>query len=216
MRRAILYTIHDDAGEGHGDAGIEFMGSLEFLIGFDRPPFGGFLFGNEGLDVAIGDTPVHGGAKIEDVGGWGERSAADLFGGDVVRGALDAGFNGTDGTGLAEVDDFGFVLLVDEDVVGFDIGVDVTNAVHGGESTSDLDEDVDEGGEVVGTLDVEGLAVEEFHEEIELGDFEHFPFADHADAFAEGGVVELGGDGEFLFGLLEEAVVVGGLSEDAF
>jgi len=46
--------------------------------------------------------------------------------------------------------------------------------------------------------------------------FEEAPFADHADAAAEGGVVKLGGDGIFLLGLFEEAVILGAFADDAF
>ncbi len=211
---AILDAIEDEAGEGHGDAGVDFMGGVQFAV-VDLAG-AGFFLGDEGGDVTVGDAPVEGGAEVEDIGGGGESTASNLLGGDVIGGALDALLDGADGTGLAEVDDFYSLAVVDEDVVGFDVGMDVALAVQGGEALGDLDEDFDEGVEGVGALGVEGGAVEEFHKEVEFGDAEHFAAFDEAEGFAEVGVIELGSDGEFLFGLFKKAVVFGGAADDAF
>jgi len=155
---AVLDAVFDDAGEGHGDARVDFVGFAELARFFFFAV--GFLFRDEGGDVVVRHAPVHGGAEVEDVGGGGQRAAGDLFRGDVIGGALNALFDGAGGTGLAEVDDFDGAVFVDEDVVGFDVGMDVAEAVHGREAAGDLEEDLNEGVEAAGAVDVQGCAVD--------------------------------------------------------
>lgn len=114
-------------------------------------------------------------AERVDIGGGGDRFAADLFGAGVFEGhgpegrALGGGVGGViggeDGSD-AEVEQFGCAVAGDEDVGGFEVAVDDESLVGVVDGVADLDEEFESvaGGKVSGkTVFINWLTRDVFH-----------------------------------------------------
>ena len=198
--------IHPEGDHGvvGGDAlVVEFEEAMEVV--------GGIPGWAEG-EVAAGEEVVGEGGDGEEVGGGGGGGAEAVFG----RGEVD----GSEGCGLAEgggnfghagdaatavVDDFDGAVLVEEDVVGFEVLVEgffaMKGADAGDELASDVDDAVDWRGGILGAPLGEGEALDEFHGVVEEaaggGAADRFDevraFGAEADPFFEGESFEVGG-----------------------
>jgi hypothetical protein len=163
-------TIDGESG-GPGDPrgeGLEADG-LSFQV-FEGDEGSGFVFegwstgegveesGAEGIDIA----PEILGFVVEFF--WGEivGCAPDFAGGEFA-------FFG--GGGETEVDDFGDLKVIEEDIAWFDIAMDETGLVSGAEALGDLDTDLEGLGfgdfGVLGNALIESALLDEFHGDVE-------------------------------------------------
>ena len=163
-----------------------------------------------------GDRPVEGGSEVVDIGFHIDRSAVDLFGGHVFGRALDAGFDGSEGAALAEVDEHGIAVCIDDDVIGFQVGMREALAVHMVDGLCDLREDIEDFDGMYRPILLEGLAWGEFHQQSHFDDIEQFADFLEGVNFTKIGVVGFRADVHFVGDLLEVAVVFVALTDDAF
>ena len=135
-------AIHDQPGDAQGYLRFQLARAGGWTGGFfDRQFDPVLLLGYQGGDIFAGEGPVHAGAEVEDIGGAAEGFALDLFGGDVIRGALNAGLDGADAAALAQVDDTNRAVFGDNDIVRLDVTMDKTVMVHAVKALGDHAED---------------------------------------------------------------------------
>jgi len=166
--------------------------------------------------MGTGERPVDGCAEVVDIGCGCDFASMDLFGGDVIDGALYSFLDGSDSAGLSEVDDFGHVVFGDDDVVGLHVGMDVPGVVHIEQCVGDLLKDFGGITEGCGGLFIQRPPIDEFHDEKEFGDSDEFSIFDDAFDVSQFGMFESGSDLKFDFGLIEEALIFFGAFFDVF
>ncbi len=236
--------------EGFGGDGVEIAfkialpgegGGLgrgrRFFLADGAEPFGGGVLGG-GVGAALGEEFEEDDAEGVDIGAGGDGVGGDLFGAGVAGGEEDLGGGGlgrgegvVEKFGDAEVEEFGFAALVDEDIGGFEVAMDDEVGVgegDGGAELAEQEEALPEEEVVLVAELVEGDAVDELHGEIglavggdaaieEAGDGRVFEagkdlaFAEEAEA---GGFGVEGAEEEFDGGFLLEAAFVAGGEED--
>ena len=163
-------TIDGESG-GPGDPrgeGLEADG-LSFQV-FESDEGSGFIF--EGWSTGEG---------VEECGAEGIDIAAEVLGfvveffwGEIVGGSPDFAarfFFFFGGDGETEVDDFGDLIVIEEDIAWFDIAMDESGLVSGAEALGDLDADLEGLGfgefGVLGDSLIESALLDEFHGDVE-------------------------------------------------
>ena len=134
----------------------------------------------------------------------------DLFGGDVIRRALDAFLDGANSTRLPEVDHPHHSAVAAQDVVGLNVAMGIPQRVHGSQPLGGLEERIDDLVDGAGAADFQRLAFDQFHQQKRFGDLYQQALVDlQFKRFAKIGVRELAADLELGLHLLDETQVFG-------
>ena len=205
----ILDAVHHEIRDTDGDLRFKLVWAWRGTgtrVSDQLDAFG--LFGNEGRHVLAAEGPVDAGAQVEDVGGPDQWFAFDLFGSNVVGGALDARFDGSQPATLSQVDDANRAVFGNNDVGGFDVAMEIALVVHGVESSGDHAKDQHEIKETSGGGLFEANAWAILHEQQDLRRLKPaaFSFLDLIN-FSDIGVIDPAANAVLVFDLLDHAFI---------
>ena len=162
------------------------------------------------------EDPIEGCPKIEHIRAGIKRFTFDLFRCDEVRCTLNPLFDRSNPTALTKINNLNRTIISDDDIIGLDIGMDVSLGMHIGQGICNSMEDAYSLENIARWISLTALSPAEFHQEQQLLGFEEVSDTSKLIVLTNGRMVELPSDFVFVDCLLEESFVIPCLFEDAF